>query len=259
GLFLYPSLLPPAIQLHLLDTLLHRDLSNPEHMTNVHFHHHLPYPTNKDQSSFFSPSASILSFTPKDPALHKPLTTQQFLNKKLRWLTLGGQYDWTNKIYPNAEPPPFPPDIKTLIEEIFPMKAEAAIVNLYSPGDTLSLHRDVSEECNRPLVSISLGCDGLFLVGLDGDDEGGESRMAVIRLRSGDAVLMSGESRYAWHGVPKVVEGTCPTWMENWPAFEGVEGKEGVDDDFAKWKGWMKGKRVNLNVRQMFDRGDPAA
>lgn len=228
-------------------------------MTNVHFHHNIPYPPTNKAQSFFSPSASTLSFTPKDPTLHKPLTTQQFLNKKLRWLTLGGQYDWTNKVYPDAEPPPFPPDIKSLIEGIFPMKAEAAIVNLYSPGDTLSLHRDVSEECDRPLVSVSLGCDGLFLVGLDGDGEVGATRTAVIRLRSGDAVLMSGESRYAWHGVPKVVEGTCPTWMESWPASEEGEAGEGDENLYEEWKGWMKGKRVNLNVRQMFDRGHLAA
>ena len=127
------------------------------------------------------------------------------------------------------------------------MKAEAAIVNLYSPGDTLSLHRDVSEECGAPLVSISLGCDGIFVVGLDPLD-GDEPRIATVRLRSGDAVLMSGESRYAWHGVPKVLKGTCPKWMEDWPAQKGGEDGGG----FEEWKGWMKGKRINLNVRQMF-------
>lgn len=115
------------------------------------------------------------------------------------------------------------------------MKAEAAIVNLYSPGDTLSLHRDVSEECNRPLVSISLGCDAIFTCGLD------DERVATLRLRSGDAVLMSGESRYAWHGVPKVLEGSCPDWMADWPG-----------EQYQEWEGWMKGKRINLNVRQMF-------
>lgn len=130
------------------------------------------------------------------------------------------------------------------------MRAEAAIVNLYSPGDTLSLHRDVSEECDKPLVSISLGCEGIFIAGLEGKDADGRARIAVMRLRSGDAVLMSGESRYAWHGVPKVLAGTCPEWMRSWPGVgDGVQ----QDEEFAEWKGWMAGKRVNLNVRQMFD------
>ena len=190
-------------------------------------------------------------FGPKDPAVHKSLLTQQFLDKKLRWMTLGGQYDWTNKVYPSGSPPPFPADIKRLVEDIFPMKAEAAIVNLYSPGDTLSLHRDVSEECDQPLVSISVGCEGIFVVGLDGSANNGEPRVATVRLRSGDAVLMSGESRYAWHGVPKVLEGTCPDWLQDWPF---LLTNEDIDcsNRFEHWQGWMKGKRINLNVRQMF-------
>jgi len=118
------------------------------------------------------------------------------------------------------------------------MEAQAAIVNLYSPGDTLSLHRDVSEDVDRGLVSISLGCDCLFVIGLEGLDGDSESRQMVLRLRSGDVIYMSGESRYAWHGVPKIIPNTCPGYLENWP--------EGF-----KWGGFMRNARVNLNVRQM--------
>ena len=119
------------------------------------------------------------------------------------------------------------------------MKAEAAILNLYSPGDTLSLHRDVSEECDQPLVSISIGCDAVFIVGVEGHDP------AAILLRSGDAVLMSGSSRYAWHGVPKVLGETCPESIGDWPA-------NNHTSQYEQWRGWMAGKRINLNVRQMF-------
>jgi alkylated DNA repair protein alkB family protein 1 len=248
GLYIYPRLLPPDVQLSLLNKLLHRDLCNPEHKTNVHMHYHVSYPAPPD--SYFDQPSSNLVFSPRDPSSHKPITTAQYLTRKLRWMTLGGQYDWTRKLYPTGPPPAFPADLKHLIESLFPIKAEAAIVNLYSPGDTLSLHRDVSEECNQPLVSISLGCDGIFIAGLNGDGEDGGPRVSAMRLRSGDAVLMSGEARYAWHGVPKIVEGSCPGWMADWPGI-GVDGEEG--GRFAQWKGWMAGKRINLNVRQMFD------
>jgi alkylated DNA repair protein alkB family protein 1 len=239
GLFVYPSLLPQEVQMQLLAKSFHRDLSNQQHQTNVHMFHHVIYPPNHD--SYFAASANDLVFEPKDPAVHKSITMQQYLTKKLRWITLGGQYDWTNKVYPDGTPPAFPPDIKGLVENLFPMRAEAAIVNLYSPGDTLSLHRDVSEECDQPLASISLGCDGIFVIGLDGAEPGEPARVATLRLRSGDAVLMSGESRYAWHSVPKILEGTCPAWMQQWPGSE-----------WQKWDGWMARKRINLNVRQMF-------
>ncbi|EME88149.1 uncharacterized protein MYCFIDRAFT_125809 [Pseudocercospora fijiensis CIRAD86] len=249
GLLIYPSLLPPDVQRSLLDKSLHRDVSNSQHQTNVHLFHHVLYPPLDDHgntSSFFETSATNITFQPKHPNVHKTFSTKQFLTRKLRWATLGGQYDWTNKTYPDQTPPDFPSDTKKLVEDLFPMKAEAAILNIYSPGDTLSLHRDVSEECNQPLVSISMGCDAVFIVGLDSEDPI-NTKLCCIRLRSGDAVLMKEASRYAWHGVPKVVEGSCPEWLEDWPA------ELNDDAKYEQWRGWMKTKRVNLNVRQMFD------
>jgi alkylated DNA repair protein alkB homolog 1 len=235
---IFPSLLAPTTQKTLLSQLLHRDLSDPNHKTNLHLHYNLDYPDH--QASFFSSDPSTVAFRPKDPSVHPHLTIKAALEKKLRWTTLGGQYDWTNKVYPNEEPPPFPADIAELLRALFPdMVPEAAIVNLYSPGDTLSLHRDVSEEVDRGLVSVSLGCDAIFIIGLQ-DKTSGAIQHEVLRLRSGDAVYMSGESRFAWHGVPKIIPGTCPDYLSDWP------GK-----DFPEWNTWMSNKRINLNVRQM--------
>jgi alkylated DNA repair protein alkB homolog 1 len=201
----------------------------------------------------------------------------QFLERKLRWVTLGGQYDWTKKQYPQESPPPFPPDIADLLQGIFPeMKAQAAIVNLYSPGDTLSMHRDVSEKCDNGLVSVSLGCDCVFVVGIEMEPEHGsgdeemtqgtmgvnneqESRkevnMLALRLRSGDVIYMSGKARFAWHGVPKIMSGTCPEWLREWPAPRLTESNikyESGFETFESWRGWMASKRINLNVRQMW-------
>lgn len=235
-----PSLLTPQTQRELLSRLLYRDLSNPKHQTNLHLHHDVSYPENG--ASFFSNPLEKLSFLPKDARIHKPVTTGAALEKKLRWMTLGGQYDWTNKHYPPEEPPPFPTDVANLLGSLFPdMEPQAAIVNLYSPGDTLSLHRDVSEEVDRGLVSVSLGCDAIFILGLH-NEESGKTRSAVLRLRSGDVVYMQGESRFAWHGVPSIIPDTCPDYLSDWP-----------EDQFPAWKNWMKGKRINVNVRQMRD------
>ena len=144
-------------------------------------------------------------------------------------------------------------------------------MNLYSPGDTLSLHRDVAEGCRKGLSSVSLGCEGVFVVGpggagagagagvlregKEGEERGGRDRedagkaVLALRLPSGSAVYMSGEARFAWHGVPQIVAGTCPAYLADWPAAGG--GEEG--GEFEAWRGWMGGKRVNLNVRQMWD------
>ncbi|KAJ3498121.1 hypothetical protein NLG97_g1366 [Lecanicillium saksenae] len=120
------------------------------------------------------------------------------------------------------------------------------------------MHRDVSEFTDKGLVSLSFGCDGLFMIapnvadGGEGDNRTAEEKKVaeekeylLLRLRSGDAIYMTQESRFAWHGVPKILPGTCPDYLENWPARE--------DGQFGEWEGWMKSKRINLNVRQVRD------
>lgn len=246
GLTIIPSLLPTNVQWTLLSRLFLRDLSKPCHKTNLNLHYNIQYPEAGD--SFFAYPLHCVAFTPKKPDMHPCLDMDRVLSKKLRWITLGGQYDWTNKVYPEESPPVFPEDIADLLKGVFDdMDPQAAIVNLYSSGDTLSLHRDVSEEINRGLVSISLGCDGLFIIGLRDSSnplDPGASRYHTLRLHSGDAVYMSGNARYAWHGVPKIMPRTSPQFLQNWPG-----------DPFTHWRdnGFMVNKRVNLNVRQMRD------
>lgn len=248
-----PSLLSIDEQRCLVERLVHRDLSNPKHMTNVHFHHDLVYPPAGGSFFDLKPNDEN-SILPKS-AEHKAISMRNFFNKRLRWMTLGGQYDWTNKVYPSEAPPKFPPDLQAMLHHFFPeTTAEAAIVNFYSPGDVLSLHRDVAEYCDKGLISLSIGCDGLFMIALDGTDDL-EAESLIMRLRSGDAVYMDGKSRYAWHGVPAVLANTCPQRLQAFPAAE--SGGEDPSDARATWQYWMRSKRINVNVRQMWaDNGD---
>ncbi|KAF3761769.1 hypothetical protein M406DRAFT_358091 [Cryphonectria parasitica EP155] len=223
----------------------------------MHLHYDLPYPkhdmTDEPVSFFTYPPDSDTKFIPKDPCVHKPLSIKQVMERKLHWITLGGQYDWTNRVYPGERPPEFPRDVAGLLETLFPETlAQAAIVNFYTPGDTMMMHRDVSEETDKGLVSLSMGCDALFMIApndvgkmSEEDRPGhGEKEHLLLRIRSGDAIYMTQEARYAWHGVPKVLKGTCPDYLEDWPAEDGK---------YEEWQGWMKNKRINLNVRQMRD------
>ena len=234
-----PSLLPLRSQSQLLTALLTRALADTQtHRTNLHAFYALPYPLPWFASS---PSTAL---QPRTDA-HRPLALAQALGRKLRWMTLGGQYDWTAKRYPVGPPPPaFPADVAGLVHGLFPdVVPQAAIVNLYSPGDQLAPHRDLAESVGKGLVSISIGCAGVFVIGCEGDG-GGAGEVLAVRLNSGDAVVMGGESRWAWHSVPKILAGSCPAELEQWDG-----GSDG-------WKRWMAGKRVNLNVRQMWDDSD---
>lgn len=250
----------------LLSALLHDNLTNQKHKTNVHLHYNLPShatlsaefkaqapPENKNMSFFaISPRSTTPLFRPLDEVVHKSLTMTQFLCKKLRWLTLGGQFDWTGKRYPLEEEPPFPEDVGKFTSTLFPyIRPEAAIVNIYRPGDVLSVHRDVSEECDNALVSFSLGCEAILVVGLKSSEEQ-EASTVAIRVRSGDAVCLSGQARFAWHGVPRIFPETCPESLRDWPA---TRRSHEIDAEcshpYEAWRGWMANNRVNLSVRQI--------
>ncbi|KAH8896025.1 hypothetical protein GQ53DRAFT_681650 [Thozetella sp. PMI_491] len=254
GLLIMPSLIPQEIQKTLLNHIIHRDLKDPRHQTNMHLHFKLPYPGGEGsmEPSFFSyPPDSPVRFEPKDPSVHRPLSVKQVLERKLHWVTLGGQYDWTSRVYPGERPPDFPPDIAGFLEAMFPETlAQAAIVNFYTPGDTMMMHRDVSEEIDKGLVSLSIGCDSLFMITAEDMGKMSDEQKAaldgkgylLLRIRSGDAIYMTQDARFAWHGVPKVLKDTCPEFLQDWPAEDGK---------YEEWKGWMKNKRININVRQM--------
>lgn len=45
-------------------------------------------------------------------------------------------------------------------------KPDAALINYYRSGDTLGGHLDdVEKDMTKPIVSFSLGCDAIFLLG----------------------------------------------------------------------------------------------
>uniref|UniRef100_A0A8H7NNG9 Fe2OG dioxygenase domain-containing protein n=1 Tax=Bionectria ochroleuca TaxID=29856 RepID=A0A8H7NNG9_BIOOC len=245
GLLILPNLVPENVQQKLLELMIHRDLSNPNHQTNMHLHFKVPYESLDPGASFFShgPDSPPPPSTPRTPPSTGPSPSARFSTAS-----------FTGS--PWAATPRFPADIAGFLQALFPeTQAQAAIVNFYTPGDTMMMHRDVSEESDRGLVSLSLGCDGIFMIAPSkGPQDEGEKedasaaelprgRYLTIPLRSGDAIYMTKESRYAWHGVPKVIKGTCPAHLENFPATE--------DGQYEEWRGWMKNKRVNLNVRQI--------
>lgn len=119
----------------------------------------------------------------------------------------------------------------------------------------MPVHRDVSEESPLGLASFSLGCDGLFIIsrdvngGGDESDEEREQQMVVLRVRSGDVVQMADETRWAWHAMPKIIGGTCPPWLEDWPV-GGPEARGPIE--FERWKGYVRGKRLNISCRQVW-------
>ncbi|MDB5593762.1 MAG: alkylated repair dioxygenase [Hyphomicrobiales bacterium] len=82
---------------------------------------------------------------------------------------------------------------------------EACLVNFYDAAARMGLHQDRDEgDFNAPVVSLSLGDSCLFRIG-------GTERRAPTRsfkLHSGDAMMLSGPARLAFHGVDRVMGGS---------------------------------------------------
>ncbi|KAL8142456.1 hypothetical protein V2J09_015488 [Rumex salicifolius] len=172
------------------------------------------------------------------------------LLRKLRWSTLGLQFDWSKRNYDvslpyNKIPERLSMTAKQLAVPAMPaaeeFKPEAAIVNYFALGDTLGGHLDDMEaDWSKPIVSLSLGCKAIFLLGGKSRDD---QPMAMF-LRSGDAILMAGEARECFHGVPRIF--TDETHSEISP-FEAILSSE-EDRCFLEY---IRTSRININIRQV--------
>jgi alkylated DNA repair protein (DNA oxidative demethylase) len=82
---------------------------------------------------------------------------------------------------------------------------DCCLINYYDAGARMGMHRDSDEaDFNWPVLSVSLGDDGLFRVG--NTTRGGKTES--IWLNSGDVVVMGGAARLTYHGVDRIRFGT---------------------------------------------------
>lgn len=84
---------------------------------------------------------------------------------------------------------------------------DIALINFYDADARMGMHRDSDEKSDAPVVSLSLGDTCLFRFG----NTATRTRPYTdVELRSGDLFVFGGDSRLAYHGVPRVYEGTAP-------------------------------------------------
>jgi len=132
----------------------------------------------------------------------------------------------------------------------------------------MGIHVDDAEgACSRPLVSLSLGCSAVFLVGPSRDEE-----PEAILLRSGDVVVLSGPARRYAHAVPRIFPGSCPeplcdpgAWLSDFVRPGRATAPDDADaayaagrpaGDLAGMCGYLRRARLNINVRQVADAPD---
>lgn len=127
-------------------------------------------------------------------------------------MTSAGKYGWYSDRsgyryidrHPNGVPwPPIPAGILALWSDLIsPDRGpDCCLINFYGKGARMGLHQDRDEADFRwPVLSISLGDEGLFRIG--GTTRGGKTES--VWLQSGDVLVLGEEARLAYHGVDRI-------------------------------------------------------
>ena len=144
-------------------------------------------------------------FTPRMPRTGTPFSVRMSNCGPLGWVSDASGYRYQPTHPETGEPwPAMPAILSRAWNELAgtPVPPEACLINWYAPGARMGLHQDRDEqEFGVPVLSLSLGDTAVFRIGGAARKDPTRS----IRLQSGDALLLSGPSRLAFHGVDRIL------------------------------------------------------
>lgn len=187
--------------------------------------------------------------------------SKQYNIHDIRWVTLGYHYNWLHRCYTTTYNE-FPPDLAQLCSDIITainpfesLRCQAGIINIYPKGSSMGGHQDDAEHTYiHPVLSISLGCVGIFLLGGFTKDE----EPIAFALYSGDVLILGGESRLRYHGMCRTFPGIVPDFITNRMNRRNqcVSLKEPHDDSDGNEEeevlAFLEQNRININVRQVY-------
>ena len=159
-----------------------------------------------DQQALVAALRPVISaaplFSPQTP-YGRPMSVRMTSAGRVGWYSDRGGYRYADR-HPNGGAWP---DIPGVVLDIWDhvtglgRRPECCLINFYGRDARMALHRDRDEaDFSWPVVSISLGDDGLFRIG--NQTRGGKTES--IWLNSGDVVVMGGAARLTYHGVDRI-------------------------------------------------------
>jgi DNA oxidative demethylase len=153
-------------------------------------------------------------FTPRMPKSGKPMSVRMTNCGPLGWLTDARGYRYQPTHPETGVPwPPIPALVLKAWADLarYPHPPQAGLINRYEPSARMGLHQDRDEaDFTAPVVSLSLGDTCLFRIG--GLKRSDPTRS--LRLASGDALVLGGPARLAFHGVDRIMPGTSTLLAE---------------------------------------------
>ncbi|WP_323767440.1 alpha-ketoglutarate-dependent dioxygenase AlkB [Antarctobacter sp.] len=132
-----------------------------------------------------------------------PMSVRMSAAGKYGWISDARGYRYDTQ-HPDGTPwPPIPDEVSAIWQAVSgcARAPECCLINWYGADARMGLHRDEDEaDLSCPVVSVSLGDDGLFRMG----NIARSGRTESIWLKSGDVVVMGGTARLAHHGVDRI-------------------------------------------------------
>jgi alkylated DNA repair protein (DNA oxidative demethylase) len=133
----------------------------------------------------------------------RPMSVRMSAAGRYGWITDRKGYRYA-ETHPDGQPwPPIPPSVRAIWDAVSgsDREPECCLINWYGEGARMGLHQDRDEaDFGQPVVSVSLGDEGLFRMG--NVERGGTTES--VWLQSGDVVVMGGEARLRHHGVDRI-------------------------------------------------------
>lgn len=153
-------------------------------------------------------------FQPLMPRSGTPFSVQMSNCGALGWVSDRDGYRYTDKHPVSGDAwPEMPLLVQKAWHDLagYERQPEACLVNYYAAGARMGLHQDRDEECAAaPVLSISLGDTAIFRYG--GTERRGSTRS--VKLGSGDAMVLGGAARLAFHGVDRIIAGSSTLLAE---------------------------------------------
>ncbi|MDF1716498.1 MAG: alpha-ketoglutarate-dependent dioxygenase AlkB [Antarcticimicrobium sp.] len=141
-------------------------------------------------------------FTPETPSGRK-MSVRMTSAGRFGWVSDRKGYRYAPHHPGGADWPPIPREVLEIWRDVTGLERDpdCCLINYYGEGARMGLHQDKDEaDFSFPVVSVSLGDDGLFRIG--NPTRGG--RTETVWLNSGDVVVMGGPARLTYHGVDRI-------------------------------------------------------
>lgn len=141
-------------------------------------------------------------FSPQTP-YGKPMSVRMTSAGRFGWVSDRKGYRYDRQHPTGVDWPPIPDSVLAIWDAVTGLdrRPDCCLVNFYGEGARMGLHQDRDEaDFSWPVVSVSLGDEGLFRIG--NRTRGGKTES--LWVQSGDVIVMGGPARLTYHGLDRI-------------------------------------------------------